>query len=90
MAAPLGNNNAGKAKVIYDALRKAVVQDDRHRLALGIEAILDDFAAGDKDARVFVRDTLDGKPAQSLAVTGEDGGPVAFEVIKRIIVDPKS
>ena len=33
-------------------------------------------------------DRLDGKPAQAVAVTGEDGGAVKFEKVIRRIIDP--
>lgn len=34
-------------------------------------------------------DRLDGKAAQAVALTGEDGGPVLFQKIERVLVRPK-
>lgn len=89
MGAPLGNLNASKMKPVYDALRKAVVQDDKKRLDAGAQILLNKIAEGDMTAWNFFRDTMEGKPSQALAVTGEDGGPVRFEKIVREIVRAK-
>lgn len=72
MGAPKGNINAAKYKPLYDALRKAIVQDDRARLDAGAQRLLDKYAEGDLQAAQFVRDTLEGKPAQSVAIEGGD------------------
>lgn len=90
MAAPLGNQNAAKSKVVHDALRKIAVQEDYRRLNVGLGKVMDAFEAGEPWAAQFVRDTLDGKPAQSVEVGGPgDGGAVLIETIRRVIVDPK-
>jgi hypothetical protein len=68
--APLGNQNAAKAKVIADGLRKLLTQQPE-KLEKGLQAQVDAFAAGELPSAIFVRDTLDGKPAQ--AITNEDG-----------------
>lgn len=31
-----------------------------------------------------------GKPAQSLELTGENGGPVQFATIRRVVIDPRN
>ena len=36
-----------------------------------------------------ILDRAVGKPKQAVEVSGEDGEPIAVEVIRRIIVDPK-
>lgn len=86
--APLGNQNAAKAKVFGDALRKACVQEDFKRLREGVEQLLEQASCGERWALEMVRDTLDGKPKQQVEVAGEDGGPMAFEVIRRVVVRP--
>lgn len=82
MGAPLGNQNAVKAKRWYDAIDRALAKRSK---AAGIEA-LDDLAekllanaeAGDMSALKELGDRLDGKPAQ--AITGADGGPIGVVI----------
>lgn len=31
-----------------------------------------------------------GKPKQAIEVSGEEGGPIGFELIRRVIVDPRT
>ena len=89
MAAPKGNQNAAKSKVVHDALRKACVQEDYRRLNAGIEMVLNEVERGDHWAIEFFRDSLDGKPKQQTELTGEGGGAILLEAIERVIVDPK-
>lgn len=86
MGAPVGNQNAKKGKMVADALRKAAVQEDYARLAQGIEQVWNAFAAGEQWAVGFVRDTFDGKPAQSMTVANEEGESFRVESIVRKIV----
>lgn len=88
MAAPLGNKNATKAKIVADALRKHAVQEDWASLKLGIKQAWDAYAAGERWAHEYVRDTLDGKPAQSLSVGNEEGETFKIEKLVREIVRP--
>lgn len=88
MGAPVGNKNAAKAKMVADAMRKAAVQEDFARLRQGVEKVWDAFAAGEQWAAGFVRDTFDGKPAQAVELTGEEGGPIQIEKVVREIVYP--
>lgn len=78
--APLGNTNAAKAKIVYDAIRKAQAQDDKGRLDKAAQTVLTLASEGERWALEFLRDTLDGKPAQSVAVTGADEGPISHSV----------
>ena len=41
---------------------------------------------GEKSALAMLADRFDGKPAQAVQVTGEDGGPVQFTNVSRIEV----
>lgn len=74
--APLGNQNAAKAKLVGDCLRRAIVQEDGKRLRQGVEKLLDAYAEGEPWAHQYVRDTLDGKPAQSMTVAGDPENPL--------------
>src|SRR5437899_13110268 len=81
MGAPLGNKNAAKAKEFERRLRACAEQDEWARLRQGFEKVMDMCATGDLWALGFVRDTLDGKPAQSLQATDQDGQPLAIALI---------
>ena len=90
MGAPLGNKNARKeTRIVGEELRKAIAQDERKRIRLGIEVLLNKFAEGDMAAIKEVTDRTDGKAVQGLEVAGADGETLTVEVIKRVIVDPR-
>lgn len=74
MAAPTGNSNAKKGKAWFDALRKECVQKDA--LAKVAAVVVDKAIAGEQWAIQEIGNRFDGKPAQAMALTGEDGGPV--------------
>ena len=74
MAAPTGNKNAAKGKAWFDALRKECVQ--RGALAKIAKVLVDKAEAGEAWAIQEVANRFDGKPAQAVQLTGEDGGPV--------------
>lgn len=81
MGAPAGNLNALKGqKYVYDALRKALVQDDKQRLPAAMEKVLTLASEGERWALEFVRDTLDGKPAQTMTVAGDNDNPLVTEL----------
>ncbi len=91
--APLGNQNAVKAKRWQDAINRALAERSK---AKGIEA-LDELAekllanaeAGDMTALKELGDRLDGRPAQSLTLAGDADNPLVTK-ITRAVVDPKS
>lgn len=84
--APIGNQNAKKGKLIEDLLRKVCVQEDNKRISTALNAILDKAAEGDLRCMEFVRDTFDGKPAQSVALSGDEENPLAFtEIVRKVI-----
>lgn len=85
--APIGNQNAARAKLWQAAIERAVARlggapapgDDRSDFVKGMDSMADQFVAQSKvkDPIAFFRefgDRLDGKPA--LAITGPDGGPL--------------
>jgi hypothetical protein len=83
MPAPIGNRNYIKGKRWQQALERALARLGEGEIDVGLNPIADKVVqaamAGDKDAWKELGDRLDGKPAQ--AITGEDGGPVRFEVV---------
>ena len=91
MGAPVGNNNAAKAKVVADAIRKALAAEDWKRLRAGAEKVADAYAACEPWAVQFVADRLDGKAAQSVTVAGDEENPLqTVTKIVREIADPKA
>lgn len=79
--APVGNQNAAKAKVWHAAIMRAL---DKRGAGDRLKALdelagklLDLVATGDLAALKEFGDRMDGKPAQSVTVAGdEDGGPI--------------
>lgn len=92
MAAPKGNQNARKGRLFEQALIREIKQRDLsagegETLRKIASALVEKATSGDLMAARDIRDTLDGKPAQT--IQGPDGGPVQVEKIERQIVDPK-
>lgn len=74
MAAPLGNKNGEKKnRIVGDVLRRVAAQNPK-KLRAACEALLDKAVDGDIAAFTQFRDTLDGKPNQS--ISGPDEGPI--------------
>lgn len=76
MGAPVGNNNAAKAKVVADAIRKALAAEDWRRLRAGAEKVADAYASGEPWAVQFVADRMDGKAVQQTEISGPEGGAI--------------
>ena len=68
-------NPAGsqKAKRFYNALDRAIAQDDSKRLREAAEKLLDLAANGEPWATQMLADRLDGKAVQQVVGSGEDG-----------------
>lgn len=95
--APKGNQNARRAKLVRNALKEAFIEleggadDDDVKLqrrlrkyAMGLIALAED---GDVAAYKEINDRLEGKAVQP--VSGDDeGSPILFHKIERVIVDP--
>ena len=77
----LGNTHGAKAKLVYQELRKAALRDDRARLRAGCEKLMDAFAEGQPWALQMVMDRLDGKPAQQVIATDQDGRGLAVAIL---------
>ena len=69
MAAPIGNQNASKARMFADALRRALARDGGD-LARGLDKIADRLVAaavaGHQWAIADIADRLDGRPKQTI------------------------
>jgi len=85
-----GNSNATKDKrLVTDALRRAVVQSPE-KLRKACEKILDDAKEGNLAAFSVIADRLDGKPAQSMTLSGDEDNPIAITEIQRVVIDPEN
>lgn len=88
MAAPAGNQNAKKARIWTDAIRRAVARRAGGDLSRGLDNLADEFveavAKGDLAAFKEFGDRLDGKPAQ--AVIGGDEDDPAIKTVSEIII----
>lgn len=88
---PEGNQNAVKrSRVVSDTLRRVAVQNPK-KLRAACEAILDKAAAGDVQAYKEIRDTLDGKPMQSVEMNvTRTTADLADSELARIIAESSS
>ena len=89
MAAPIGNTNAAKGKMFYDALRKALVQNPQ-RLPRIVEALLTQAEAGEAWAVKEVIDRLDGKAIQINQMENADGTPLLSGIQVTFIKPPET
>lgn len=88
----IGNQNARKAKLFEGAIKRALARK-YGSVDLGLDAIADALiadAVGDQQARRDMADRIDGKPAQSLSVGGDEDNPLRVETIVRKIVDHRT
>jgi hypothetical protein len=81
MAAPLGNQNAVRAKRWQQAIQRALARASNKDIDTGLDSAADKLVAlaleGDKWALEELGDRIDGKPHQSVQVDGDgEGGPV--------------
>ena len=85
MAFETGNKAAAKGRKVEKMIERALLQEDDKRLREGVEVLLNKVAEGERWALEFVRDSIDGKPSQSVALSGDPENPL--EIIKRVIVN---
>jgi hypothetical protein len=90
MGAPLGNQNAAKGKRWSAAIERALTRhatkeprpEDVSDLIRGLDLAADEFVAqlfGEKKDLGYFKefgDRVEGKPAQSMELSGPEGGPV--------------
>lgn len=84
-----GNQNAAKGRRMARIFERICAEEEYRRITAGINAQLDNFAAGDLKAGEFVRDTTDGKPAQVIHGPGDAGEHTVVTRIEEVIVDPE-
>ena len=80
-----GNEWGRKAKLVSEAIRRSIKQDDGVRLRNGVERLMDAFGAGEPWALSMVMDRLEGKPAQAVTVSGDEDRPL-INLVKMVVV----
>jgi hypothetical protein len=80
-------NPSGKSKGqrFYAALDRAIAQDDGKQLRASADKLLELASKGEPWAVQMLADRLDGKPAQSVMLSGDADNPV--QTISRHIVE---
>ena len=80
MGAPLGNQNAAKAKKWAAAVERALCKRSGKELAEALDDLADKFIAavegGDINGYRELADRLDGKPAQQVQLSGDADEPL--------------
>jgi hypothetical protein len=83
-----GNKLAAKSKLFEAALRRSLAEDDYAKLRACADKVRDLAAAGERWAVELLRDTFDGKPAQQVIATDEEGRSLAIGLIAYAEVRP--
>jgi hypothetical protein len=78
--APTGNQNGKKGKLFYDALRIALVQEDRKSLRKITDKLVKAAEEGDAWAVKEIMDRMDGKPVNTTELSGAEGTPFKLVV----------
>ena len=90
--APLGNQNAKKGRLFEQAFIRAIKQrdldaGDGETLRKIADKMLDLALGGDVSSFREARDTVDGKPAQSVTLAGDPENPL--QLVERRVVKAK-
>jgi hypothetical protein len=89
MAAPLGNQNAAKAKVWTAAVERALsarsALDRKDALEACANALIDKAMEGDMTALKELGDRLEGKPAQAVSLSGPNGGEIPLSLAVKFV-----
>lgn len=71
VGAPLGNKNATKNKVWYEALNRALLANDGQKLRALADKLIEEAEKGDVQALKEIGDRIDGKPSQPIEHSGD-------------------
>ena len=72
-----------KRRIVHEAILIALREGDKtpeQVLAPAMRKQYDKALEGDTQAAAFIADRLDGKPAQQVALTGADDGPMVVKI----------
>lgn len=82
--APLGNQNARKGRIWSQAIERALAKRSRADQIEAIDAMAEKLLAlcdqGDLQALKEFGDRMEGKPAQSIAVSGDEDAPLVTRI----------
>ena len=78
--APVGNQNSKKGKLFYDALRIALVQEDRKKLRKITDKLVQAAEEGEPWAVKEIMDRMDGKPVNTTELSGVEGDALKLVV----------
>lgn len=90
VGAPEGNKNAAKSRMFEQAVIRAIkardaeAQEDGKTLREIAENLLDK-ALVEIAAMVQLRDTLDGKPAQQVQLSGDAENPLVTRIVREVV-----
>ena len=89
VGAPAGNQNARKSRLFEQAFIRAIKQrdldaGDGETLRKIAEKMLDIALSGDVAAFREARDTVDGKPAQSVTLAGDQDNPLVTKIVREV------
>lgn len=83
MAAPAGNQNARKAKLWEQAVKRALARKANGTVDLGLDQCADKLVsaavAGEQWALKEIGDRIDGKSAQSVTLSGDEENPLVIK-----------
>lgn len=89
MAAPLGNQNAKKAKLFEQSIKRALARASGENIDAGLDKgadmLVKAFCAGEPWAIKEVGDRLDGKPGQQLMLSGDEDAPLKVEGVLKLV-----
>jgi hypothetical protein len=77
----VGNKHGAKRREFEQAIRRALASEDGHKLRRIADAVVELATAGERWAVEMLRDTLDGRPAQQIVATDDEGRSLAIALI---------
>ena len=94
--APQGNTNARRGFQARQALEMAIANGgEEKQVAEGMQLLYNIWRVqvakameGDQAATNAIMDRLDGKPGQSIMLSGDEDNPVTIAQVERVIVKP--
>ncbi len=95
--APTGNNNAGIGRQARHALELALDPDiNPDELVSGMRTLVKIWRKqieqaendGSQASANMIVDRLDGRPGQSIVLSGDEDNPIAIRKVERVIVKP--